>query len=171
MVHDVEELRAELGGQPFLDFKILGDRKVPSAKWRVAENVPSDGPVLPIGRRDQDGVARDIAPTIEKGGHCQSAKSGGSTVAECVARGSRSSIASGDKSDSVGCRLEILGIAVKVPGLSPRVWVVRPLTRSAEVIRRVLNRPGCPWLYGYDGIDRPSLQDLPRSLQPRQRVG
>lgn len=87
MIQDIEELRAELGGHPFLDLKVLGDRKVPSAKWRIKENVPPDGPVLPIGRRDQDGVARDIAASVEQRGRCKGSNSSRLTVAGRITRG------------------------------------------------------------------------------------
>ena len=47
MVEDIEELRAELGGHSFLDFKVLGHAHVPSTEIRVAENVPADIPQFP----------------------------------------------------------------------------------------------------------------------------
>ena len=59
---------------------------------------------------------------------------------------------------------------MEVPGFPPGVGIVH-FVGSAEVVRDVLNSPGCPGLNGYDGIDRPSLQDLPGRFQSGESVG
>src|SRR5882672_3253974 len=112
MVEDIEQLTAELCGNPFLYFKLLRDREVPGTIIRVAENVLADRPVLPKRWRNQDRIPRDVAAGGEQRGRCKRPDSGSLAVAKGISCGGGRAIAPLNKGNSAWCCDEVFRIAV-----------------------------------------------------------
>src|SRR5882762_2737626 len=64
MIESVEDLRPELRGEPFLEFKRLADRRIHCAEALITERISRHAAIASIRRRNQDGIAQRVAAEI-----------------------------------------------------------------------------------------------------------
>ena len=75
MVKNVEELRPELGGEPFLEFKLFGYGQIPIAETGVTPNVTARCAEGSWGGGDQDRLTLEVAPNSVELGYCRGVNS------------------------------------------------------------------------------------------------
>lgn len=189
MVENVEELRPELSGEPFLELELFGYGQIPIAETGVAPNVTGRSAEGSCGGRNQHGIALGVAAeTVERSGgwavrysvHLLGGRRAGSEERSGLGAREYKWVATWQEgtwnglSTPAGPRAGAIrngGVAgFKIARIAEKIPAISILTRITEIVGLIV---AIPWLAGlqrYNGIELPSLQKLSRRFLSRNRV-
>src|SRR5712691_1401282 len=163
-VQNVEEFSAKLGGESLFELYILNHGQIPILESPVPEDVSACRPQGSERWRNKDRGAICIAAVVCERGLREP---GCRSPVQCHCFGKAGRIAGAlEKGKRIPTtRREIAGVTIEIPKLAVRGELIH-LVGATEIVGCVSCSPGRPGCQGYDRVELPSLEDLPRRLPP-----